>query len=176
MHDIRRPGKLWKPVGRGRVGHRNSRADAVEVRAHVGPVPSGRPTAIEDLRRVGLKEHAVDHAVAAQAHDLIREERLGQLVGHTRRYVGDLRVLARNIEDGQIVASGGQPRWPVNAAHRRRQRTSGVDDENAFASAAGQAQLGRDDRPGRAAADDDGVVAVERRIDVAASTAAEQSG
>ena len=67
MHDVRRPGELRKPVGRGRVGHRNSRADAIEVRAHVGPVPSRRPAAIEHLRRVGLKEHAVDHAVAAQA-------------------------------------------------------------------------------------------------------------
>ena len=88
----------------------------------------------------------------------------------------DLRVLARNIEDGQVVASGGQPWWTADSAHRRRQWTSGVDDEDAFASAAGQPQLGRDNRSCRAAADDDGVVAVERRIDVAASTASEQSG
>ena len=176
MHNVRRPGELWNPVGRWRVGHRNSRADAVEVGTHVGPVPSRRPAAVEDLRRVGLKEHAVDHAVAAQAHDLIREQRLGELVGHTRRNMGDLRILARDIEDGQIVAPRGQPRWPVDAAHRRRQRTSGIDDENAFAAAAGQAQLGRDDRARRATADDDRVVAIERRIDVAAPAAPQQSG
>ena len=80
-------------------------------------MPARRPTAIEDLRRIGLEQHAVEHAVAAQPDALKGKSSFRKLIGRPKRLKCHQRVLARHIEDGEIIASCGQPRHQGSASN-----------------------------------------------------------
>jgi len=165
MDHIGRAGVLRYAVCRGRVAHRNARADAVVERLHVAPLPAGRPARFEDRRRIGLEQHAVEHAVPADADALIRERGLAELIGNAERLEGDLRVLPGDVEDRQVIAFGRQPGRAVRAPDGGCREPTRFDDENPLPAGAGQLQLGRDDRPGGPGAHDDRIVAPARLVD-----------
>ena len=171
MRDHCGTGVLRSTIRRWRIGNRNLLTDTIEVLAHVFPLPSLGPTAIEYLRRIGLKQHAVEHAIAAQSDSLKRKRRLSELVGHTERLKCHLRILAWHVEDCEIVASRGQPRYTGSATSSRRRRSTSFDDEDPLSSSAGQPQLGGYDATGRAAANNNRVVSIDRRIDIVAASA-----
>src|SRR5271157_3665049 len=101
------------------------------------PLPAPGPSLLKYLLGVGLKQHAVEHAVAAEPDSLKCERRLSELIGRPERHVGDLRVLARDVEDRRTATAARQPRRNVGATDRRGGRPSGLDDQDAFSAMAG---------------------------------------
>src|SRR5215469_9703778 len=128
MNYLRWASILRNAVCGRRIGNWDSLPHTIEVRGHVGPMPAGRPITIENLRRIGLEQHAVEHAVAAQSDALKGKSSFRELIGRTERLKCHLRVLARHIEDTKVLTSRGQPRHKRSAANVRRSWTSGLDD------------------------------------------------
>ncbi len=138
--------------------------------------PAG-PTGIEYLRRVGLKQHAVKHGIAAQADALKGERRLGELVPGAQWHERHLRVFARHVENRKVGPVSRQPYWEVGAADCGRGRAARFDNQDALAPAARHLQFGGDDCSRAAAAHDDRIVTAGSRNDAlsAAARTAEQS-
>lgn len=158
MGDPRRAGIVGDAVRGWRVGDRNTLAHAIEMRQQIVPLPALGPGIVEHLLRVGLEQHAVEHAVAAEPDALKGERRLGELIGCAERHVRDLRIFARDIEDRRAASAARQPGRNIGAADRRSGRPAGLDDQDALATLAGGLEPRRDNGARGPAADDDDVV------------------
>ncbi len=146
MDDIRRAGILRDTVGRRRVRHRDILADKLEIWRHVGGMPSRRPVLIENLRRIGLEQHPVEHSVAAETDALPSEGSVGELKWRAGGLEGHQRVFAGHVVNRKVGPAGRQPWREVCAADGCAGGAASFNDQDALFAAARSLELGSNDR------------------------------
>ena len=172
MNDIRRAGILRDAIGGRRIRYRDILSDTLEVRRHVGGMPSRRRILIENFRRIGLEQHPVEHRVAAETDALPGEGSLRELKWRAGRLEGQQRVFAGHVENRKVSPVGRQPRRKVRTADSCAGGAASFNDQDALFAAARSLQLGSDDRTCGAAADNDRIETAGSLGNGASATAA----